>query len=78
MNIKIIGTVEYVDIGTGAWAIATNTDQQTDQQYEILQPAPQELLQDGLKVSINAKIRDDVMSLAAIGDVIEITNFQVL
>jgi hypothetical protein len=74
MNIQIVGTVEYVDVGTGAWAIATDTDQQ----YEILQPAPSELLQDGLKVSVTAKIRDDVMSMAMIGDIIEVLDFQVL
>jgi hypothetical protein len=73
MNIQIVGTVEYVDIGTGAWAIATDTDQQ----YEILQPAPSELLQDGLKVSVTAKIRDDVMSMAMVGDIIEVLDFQI-
>ncbi len=78
MNIKIIGTVEYVDIGTGSWAIASDTDQQTDQQYEIWQPAPPQILKDGLKVSVNAKIRDDVMSMAMLGDIIEILDFQVL
>jgi hypothetical protein len=74
MNIQIVGTVEYVDIGTGAWAIIDNN---TDQQYEILQPAPSELLQDGLKVSVTAKIRDDVMSMAMIGDIIEVLDFQI-
>lgn len=74
MNIQIVGTVEYVDIGTGAWAIIDNN---TDQQYEILQPAPSELLQDGLKVSVTAKIRDDVMSMAMVGDIIEVLDFQI-
>ena len=78
MNIKITGTVEYVDIGTGSWVIFADTEQQTDQQYEIWQPAPQEILQDGLKVSVTAKIRDDVMSMAMLGDIIEILDFQVL
>ena len=73
MNIQIVGTVEYVDIGTGAWAIATDTDQQ----YEILEPVPSELLQDGLKVSVTAKIRDDVMSMAMVGDIIEVLDFQI-
>jgi hypothetical protein len=72
MNIQIVGTVEYIDIGTGTWAIVTDTDEQ----YEIWQPAPQAILQEGLKVSVTAKIRDDVMSMAAIGDVIEIENYE--
>ncbi len=72
MDIQIVGTIEYINIGTGTWAIATDTDQQ----YEIWQPAPAEILQEGLKVSVTAKVRDDVMTLAAIGDVIEIEDFQ--
>jgi len=74
MNIKIVGKVEYIDIGTGTWAIVTDSDEQ----YEIWQPAPEAILQEGLKVSVTAKIRDDVMSMAAIGDVIEIEDFQIL
>jgi len=73
MNIQIVGTIEYIDIGTGTWALVTDTDEQ----YEIWQPAPQSILQEGLKVSVTAKIRDDVMSMAAIGDVIEVEDFQV-
>jgi len=73
MNIKIAGTVEYIDIGTGTWAIVTDTDEQ----YEIWQPAPEAILQEGLKVTVTAKVRDDVMSFAAIGDVLEIEDFQI-
>ena len=73
MNIQIIGTVEYIDIGTGTWAIVTDTDEQ----YEIWQPAPESILQEGLKLQVTAKIRDDVMSMATIGDVIEIEEFQI-
>jgi len=72
MNIKIAGTVEYIDIGTGTWAIVTDTDEQ----YEIWQPAPEAILQEGLKVTVTAKVRDDVMSFAAIGEVLVIEDFQ--
>jgi hypothetical protein len=74
MNIQIVGTIEYIDIGTGTWAIVTDTDEQ----YEIWQPAPEEILQEGLKVKVTAKVRDDVMTMAAIGDVLEIEDFQIL
>ncbi len=73
MNIQLVGTVEYLDIGTGTWAIVTDTDEQ----YEIWQPAPESILQEGLKLQVTAKIRDDVMSMAMIGDVIEIEDFQI-
>jgi len=74
MHIEIIGTIEYIDIGTGNWAIATDTDEQ----YEIWQPAPELILQEGLKVKVTGKVRDDVMSMAAIGEVVEITDFHLL
>ena len=74
MNIQIAGTVEYIDIGTGTWAILSDTDEQ----YEIWQPAPVAILQEGLKVTVTAKIRDDIMSMAAIGDVIEIEDFHIV
>lgn len=74
MNIQIVGTVEYIDIGTGTWAIANDTDEQ----YEIWQPAPEAILQEGLKVKVTARIRDDVFTMAAIGDVIEIEDFQIV
>jgi len=73
MTIQITGTVEYIDMGTGTWALVTDTDEQ----YEIWQPAPEEILQEGLKISVTAKVRDDVMTMAAIGDVIEIEDFQI-
>jgi hypothetical protein len=72
MNIQIVGTVEYIDIGNGTWAVITDTDEQ----YEIWQPAPEAILQEGLKVKVNAKFRDDVFTTAAIGDVLEIEDFQ--
>ena len=74
MNIEIIGTIEYIDIGTGSWAIATDTDER----YEIWQPAPEAILQEGLKVKVTGKVRDDVMSMAAIGEVVEIADFHLL
>ncbi|MFM7886587.1 MAG: hypothetical protein ACKPCM_07855, partial [Pseudanabaena sp.] len=73
MTIQITGTVEYIDMGTGTWALVTDIDEQ----YEIWQPAPEEILQEGLKITVTAKVRDDVMTMAAIGDVIVIEDFQI-
>ena len=71
---QIIGKIEYIDIGTGTWSIATDEGIQ----YEIWQPAPPELLQEGIMVKVTAQVRDDVMTMAAIGDVIEILEFKKL
>ncbi|MBD2189353.1 hypothetical protein [Pseudanabaena mucicola] len=74
MDIQVDGKIEYIDMGTGTWALVTDTDEQ----YEIWQPAPEAILQEGLKVQVTAKVRDDVMTMAMIGDVIEIKDFQLL
>jgi hypothetical protein len=74
MDIQVDGKIEYIDMGTGTWALVTDTDEQ----YEIWQPAPEAILQEGLKVQVTARIRDDVMTMAMIGEVIEIKDFQLL
>lgn len=74
MSISVTGTIEYVEIGTGTWAL------QTDQgkTYEIYQGAPAPLLQSGLKVTIEGEVRDDVMTMAMIGPVLQVYGFEVL
>lgn len=74
MDIQVDGKIEYIDMGTGTWALVTDTDEQ----YEIWQPAPEAILQEGLKVQVTARVRDDVMTMAMIGEVIEIKDFQLL
>lgn len=70
---KLEGTIERIEMGTGTWALVT-TDGMT---YE-LKDAPTPLQKDGLKVRVEGKIRDDIMTLAAIGPVLEVTDFQVV
>ena len=45
--------------------------------YELKDP-PSELQQAGLKVRIDGQIREDVMTLAAIGPVLEVNSFEIL
>jgi hypothetical protein len=70
---KVEGTIGYIEMGTGTWALVT-TDRMT---YE-LKDAPKELHQEGLKVRIEGQIRDDIMTLAAIGPVLEVNTFEML
>lgn len=70
---KVEGTIDLVEMGTGTWAL-NGSDGTT---YE-LKDAPPELQQAGLKVRIDGQIRDDVMTLAAIGPVLEVHSFEEL
>jgi hypothetical protein len=71
---KVEGTIERIEMGTGTWALVAE-DGQT---YELTSDAPKALLKADLKVKVEGKIRDDIMTLAAIGPVLEVTDFQVL
>ena len=73
-NVKLIGTIRYMDMGMGTWALVTDQGEQ----YELLQPAPSNLLQEGLKISVTGTIRDDVMTITAIGPVLAVQEFQVI
>jgi hypothetical protein len=72
-EVKLIGTIRYFDMGMGTWALVTDSGEQ----YELLQPAPSHLLQEGLRISVTGTIRDDVMTIAAIGPVLTVQVFQV-
>jgi len=74
MNITITGTIERKGLGTGTWALVSDDGKN----YEIYQPAPKELLKTGIKAKINGKIRDDVMTLAMIGPVLEVQSFKLI
>jgi hypothetical protein len=62
-------------MGTGTWALVT-PDGST---YEILKGgAPKDLLQEGLQVKAKGKVREDVMTIAMIGPVLEVKSFEVI
>jgi hypothetical protein len=73
-EIKLIGTIRYIDMGMGTWALVTDRGEQ----YELLQPAPGHLLREGLKASVTGTIRGDVMTIAAIGPVLTVQEFQII
>ncbi|WP_199248448.1 DUF1344 domain-containing protein [[Phormidium] sp. ETS-05] len=74
MSINLTGTIKRIDIGTGAWALAA-TDGKT---YEIARGAPKEMLKAGQQVKVIGNVRDDVMTFAAIGPVLEVQTFEPL
>lgn len=74
MSITVTGTVEHRDIGTGAWALVSN-DGTT---YEILRGADKGLLKAGQKAKVIGEVREDVMTIAMIGPVLEVKSFDLL
>lgn len=71
MSITVKGTVERKGMGTGTWALVS--EQQT---YE-LKDAPAELQKKGIEVTVTGQVREDMMTLAMIGPVLEIESFEI-
>ncbi|MEL6496308.1 MAG: hypothetical protein AAFQ41_14480 [Cyanobacteria bacterium J06623_7] len=70
---NVTGKIAKKGFGFGTWALVAD-DGTT---YE-LKDAADELKQEGIKVKITGKIRDDVMTMAMIGAVLEVESYQLL
>ena len=73
MSIKVTGVIERKGLGPGTWALVTDSGET----YE-LKDAPDELKKSDLKVRVEGEVRDDVMTFAMIGPVLEVKSFKVL
>jgi hypothetical protein len=80
MIITVTGTIQRRDIGTGAWALVT----ENGETYEIQKGANVDaqnfasLKKSGQKVKVQGQVREDIMTLAAIGPVLEVQSFEVM
>ncbi|MBO0349936.1 hypothetical protein J0895_12590 [Phormidium pseudopriestleyi FRX01] len=74
MSINVKGTIERKNIGSGAWALVSDGGET----YEIYQGAPADLLKAGQKVKVKGQVRDDVMTMAMIGPVLEVKSFEAI
>lgn len=74
MSITVTGTIEHRDIGTGAWALVSDEGVT----YEIPRSSDKKLLKSGQKVKVTGQVREDVMTTAMIGSVLEVKSFEVL
>ena len=74
MTITATGTIERRNIGLGAWAFVTE-DGVT---YEISKSADKNLLKSGQKAKITGKVREDLMTTAMIGSILEVHSFEVM
>ena len=70
---QVKGTIKYQPLGVGTWTVVS----EEGTTYELYQP-PAEIKQNDLQVTIEGKIRKDIMTIAMVGDVLEIISFQVL
>jgi hypothetical protein len=73
MSINVTGVIERKGMGPGTWALVA----ESGETYE-LKDAPDELKQSELKVKVEGQVRDDVMTFAMIGPVLEVKSFKVL
>ena len=72
MSLTVTGRIERKGFGPGTWALVSGEDT-----YE-LKDAPQELQQPHAKVKVKGQIREDVMTFAMIGPVLEVQSFEVI
>ena len=73
MSINVTGVIERKGMGPGTWALVTDSGET----YE-LNDAPDELKKSDLKVKVEGQVREDVMTFAMIGPVLEVKSFKVL
>jgi hypothetical protein len=69
----VTGVIQRKGFGTGTWAI----ESEAGETYELHKP-PEALQKAGLKVKIDGEIREDVMSFAMIGQILEVKRFEVI
>ncbi|MBD2501160.1 hypothetical protein [Anabaena azotica] len=74
MSITVTGTIERRNLGMGAWALVSD-DGVT---YEILKGVDKELLKAGQKAKVKGQVREDIMTIAMIGPVLEVKSYEVL
>ncbi|MBD2353913.1 hypothetical protein H6G41_04635 [Tolypothrix sp. FACHB-123] len=74
MSTTVTGTIQHRDIGTGAWALVTD-DGVT---YELPRSTDKKLLKSGQIAKVTGKVRDDIMTAAMIGPVLEVKSFEVI
>ncbi|MBK1986459.1 hypothetical protein A0J48_002665 [Sphaerospermopsis aphanizomenoides BCCUSP55] len=74
MTITVTGKIERRNIGLGAWAFVTDEGVT----YEIPKGTDKNLLKSGQTARITGKVRDDLMTIAMIGSVLEVHSFEVI
>lgn len=74
MSITVIGTIQHNDMGAGTWALVADNGVT----YEVYQGASNDLLKSGQKVKVQGQVKEDIMTFAMIGPVLEVKSFEVI
>ncbi len=74
MSITVDGMIKRIGMGSGTWALVADNGAS----YELNQGTPEELLKAGLKVRVEGQVREDVMTFAMIGPVLEVKSFNLI
>lgn len=72
---KITGTVAWIEMGSGTWGLQGDDGQTYELYGSKAEDSASKL--EGKTVSVTGKIRDDVMTMAMIGPVLEVESFEV-
>lgn len=65
--ITVKGEIKYRAMATGVWVL----ESETGECYELYQPW-ESLRQEGLRVQVKGEIRNDIMTVAMVGRVLEV------
>ena len=74
MSITVTGTIQRSNMGIGTWSLVSDEGET----YEILKGADKSLLKSGQKVKVKGQVREDIMTTAMIGPVLEVKSFEVI
>jgi hypothetical protein len=73
MSLSFVGRIDRVEFGSGTWVLITDASET----YELMS-MPAELAEVKGKVKITGNIREDVMTLAMVGSVLEVESFEIV
>lgn len=65
------GKIEFLDIESGVWVLTVSSGT-----HYALFRAPKDLLQEGLEVTIQGQVKEDMLTVAQVGPVLEVKSFK--
>ncbi|HIK37522.1 MAG: DUF5818 domain-containing protein [Geminocystis sp.] len=64
---RVKGQVQYSPLGFGTWVLQTDSGET----YELYNP-PASIQKQGLRVEVEGRVREDIMTVAMVGRVLEV------